>query len=118
MALHPTADASADEVASTNHSAAKRVQLHNADVELQCHTGVWRARAVFLSLAPPPHPQRGPLEVYALYRQLAPGSQMQAQWNLLRYTGSDAGQVQQQFLCSKAKELQLTNVCVASSAAP
>ena len=43
---------------------------------------------------------------------------MQAQWNLLRYTGSDAGQVQQQFLCSKAKELQLTNVCVASSAAP
>ncbi|SMQ93428.1 putative secreted protein [Xanthomonas fragariae] len=54
----------------------------------------------------------------ALFRQLAPGAQMQAHWNLLRYTVPDARQVQQQFLCSKAKELQVINACVASSAAP
>lgn len=69
-------------------------------------------------LAPPQHPERGPLEVDALFRQLAPGAQMQAHWNLLRYTVPDARQVQQQFLCSKAKELQVINACVASSAAP
>ncbi|WP_167764290.1 DUF4380 domain-containing protein [Xanthomonas arboricola] len=72
--------------------------------------------------APPQHPERGLLEmeVHAPYRQLAPDERMQAneQWTLLRYTGPDAQQAQHQFLCSKAQELQLTNACAPSSAAP
>ncbi|MCC4618206.1 DUF4380 domain-containing protein [Xanthomonas campestris pv. asclepiadis] len=72
--------------------------------------------------APPQHPERGLLEmeVHAPYRQLAPGEHMQAneQWTLLRYPGSDAQQAQQQFLCSKAQELQLINACASPSAGP
>ncbi|KQQ83942.1 hypothetical protein ASF73_16585 [Xanthomonas sp. Leaf131] len=72
--------------------------------------------------APPQHPEQGLLEmeVHAPYRQLAPGAQMQAleQWTLLRYSGPDEQQAQQQFLCSKAKELGLINACAPSSTAP
>ncbi|PPT73488.1 hypothetical protein XarjCFBP8253_05860 [Xanthomonas arboricola pv. juglandis] len=71
--------------------------------------------------APSQHPERGLLEmeVHAPYRQLAPGAHMRAneQWTLLRYPGPDEPQAQQQFLCSKAQELQLINACAPSSAA-
>ncbi|MBB5863541.1 hypothetical protein GGR61_001151 [Xanthomonas arboricola] len=72
--------------------------------------------------APAQHPEQGLLEmeVHAPYRQLAPGAQMRAQeqWTLLQYSGADEPQAQQQFLCSKAQELELQQACVVSSASP